>query len=103
LNNLAWWLAAGSDPSYRDGPRAVELAQRACELTAFKQPVMIGTLAAAYAEAGRFSEAADMAERAGQLAERLGEPAIASKNKQLSELYRSGKPFHEAAGDESHQ
>ena len=99
LNNLAWWLAAGSDPKFRNGSRAVELAQRACELTEYKQPLMIGTLAAAYAEAGRFSEAADTAERAGQLAERLGEPAIAAKNKQLSELYRAGKAFHEAAGN----
>jgi hypothetical protein len=41
----------------RNGARAVEFAQKACELTAWKHPLFLTTLAAAYAEAGNFSEA----------------------------------------------
>ena len=56
LNNLAWILAANADPGVRNGPEAVELAEHACRLAEYKQPLMVGTLAAAYAEAGRFAE-----------------------------------------------
>src|SRR5208283_4014985 len=54
LNNLAWILASNPDDELRNGAEAVRLAERACELTHYGQPVFIGTLAAAYAEAGRF-------------------------------------------------
>ena len=57
LNNLAWILAASADPQVRNGPEAVLLAERACKLTDYKKPLLVGTLAAAYAEAGRFPEA----------------------------------------------
>jgi tetratricopeptide (TPR) repeat protein len=97
MNNLAWWLAAGPDASYRNGARAVELAERACELTGYKKPLMIGTLAAAYAEAGRFKDAVTTAERAKAVAEQQGDKAIAAKNSELEELYRAGKPFHESS------
>ena len=50
------------------GPQAVQLAERACELTHYGQPVFLGTLAAAYAEAGRFPEAVTTAEKAERLA-----------------------------------
>ena len=53
LNNLAWLLATGPEVQLRNGPQAVQLAEHACELTAYQQTVFVGTLAAAYAEAGR--------------------------------------------------
>jgi tetratricopeptide (TPR) repeat protein len=96
LNNLAWILAANADPQLRDGKAAVELARRACELTNNQQPVMIGTLAAAYAEAGRFPEAVATAEKAKALAEQQKEETTATKNSELLEVYRAGKPYHEA-------
>ena len=67
LNNLAWILAANPDPQARNGRKAVELAQRACKLTGFKQPLMVGTLAAAYAEAGFYGSSSHSREgrRAG--------------------------------------
>ena len=64
LNNLAWLRAAHSQAQFRDGAEAVRLAERACRLTAYQQPMLIGTLAAAYAEAGRFEEATATAEKA---------------------------------------
>ena len=68
LNNLAWVLAASPDDELRNGAEAVRLAERACELTHYGEPLFIGTLAAAYAEAGRFPEAVTTAEKAEQLA-----------------------------------
>jgi len=97
LNNLAWILAASPDDALRNGAEAVRLAERACELTHNSQPLFIGTLAAAYAEAGRFPEAVATAEKAEQLASDAGQAAVAAKNRQLLELYRAGKPYHEPA------
>ena len=95
LNNLAWVLAASPEAELRNGAEAVRLAERACELTHYGEPLFIGTLAAAYAEAGRFPEAVTTAEKAEQLATTAGLTAVAAKNRQLLELYRAGKPYHE--------
>lgn len=95
LNNLAWVLAASPDDKLRNGAGAVRLAERACELTRHGQPWFMRTLAAAYAEAGRFPEAVAAAEKAEQLAAGAGLTAAAAKNRQLLELFRSGKPYHE--------
>jgi protein O-mannosyl-transferase len=95
LNNLAWILATSPDDSIRNGTEATKCAERACNLTAFKQTGMIGTLAAAYAEAGRFPEAVSTAETAVRLATANGEMHIADINNQLLPLYRAGMPYHE--------
>jgi Flp pilus assembly protein TadD len=95
LNNLAWILAAEPTDSLRNGAEAIKLAERACVLTAYGEPLMIGTLGAAYAESGRFAEAVAMAEKARALAEQLHEPELAAKNLMLLGLYRSGQPYRE--------
>ena len=97
LNNLAWNLATSPDDELRNGAEAVRLAERACELTHYGEPLFLGTLAAAYAEAGRFPEAVTTAEKAERLATAAGLTAVAAKNRQLLELYRAGKPYHEPA------
>jgi Tfp pilus assembly protein PilF len=97
LNNLAWILATYPDPQLRSGAEAVELAERACKLTAYRKPMLVGTLAAAYAEASRFPEAIAMAEKARALAEQAGQPELAAKNQKLLELYRAGKPYREGS------
>jgi tetratricopeptide (TPR) repeat protein len=92
LNNLAWILAANPDPQVRNGREAVALAERACKLTEYKQPMMVGTLAAAYAESGRFAEAVTTAEKAKTLAEQANQTELAARNHTLLERYRSGQP-----------
>ena len=64
LNNLAWLLATSPDDAIRDGKRAIELARKACEETTWKQPHIISTLAAGYAETGDFAEAKKYSQQA---------------------------------------
>jgi tetratricopeptide (TPR) repeat protein len=64
LNNLAWILSASPDDKVRDGGKAVGLAERAVEYSGDKNAMFMRTLAAAYAEAGRFAEALQTAGRA---------------------------------------
>lgn len=57
LNNLAWVLATSPSDELRDGKKAVELATKACEVTGFREPHILSTLASAYAEVGDFENA----------------------------------------------
>ena len=95
LNNLAWLLATDPDEHVRNGPRAVELAERACQLTEWKQAFLMGTLAAAYAEAGRFAEAVATAEKARDKARLDKLEEVAKRNEELLQLYRAGKAYRE--------
>jgi protein O-mannosyl-transferase len=95
LNNLAWILATAADPASRNGQEAVQLAEQACAQTGHGEAMLLGTLAAAYAEAGRFPEAVATAEKAAKLAEDANDPKLASRNRQLLELYRARRPYHE--------
>jgi Tfp pilus assembly protein PilF len=97
LNNLAWLLATCPEPSQRNGPEAVQLARKACELTRFRRTIMVGTLAAAYAEAGRFADAIATAQKACALATEGGDRTLLDRNQQLLELYRAAQPYHEPA------
>ncbi|MSU59234.1 MAG: hypothetical protein EXS35_13885 [Pedosphaera sp.] len=98
LNNLAWLLASHSDAKLRDGAEAVRLATRAAELTGRKQPVVLGTLAAAFAETGQFKQAIETAEAARNLAAVAGQTEVVESNERLLKLYRAGKAAHQAAG-----
>ena len=93
LNNLALVLAACPQASLRNGNKAVELAQRANQLTGNRNPVVLGTLAAAYAETGRFLEAVETALRALELAEMQSNTALANAIRSQMELYQAGTPF----------
>jgi tetratricopeptide (TPR) repeat protein len=95
LNNLAWILASTSNETIRNGTEAVRLAERACELTQRREPVLLGTLAAAYAAAGRFKEAIETAEQARDQAAAAGQTEVAENNRKLLELYRAGKAYYE--------
>ena len=55
--SLAWLLAVCPDVNARNGEYAVDYALKACELSEWKDDSILGTLAAACAEAGRFDAA----------------------------------------------
>ena len=97
LNNLAGLLATASDPQLRNGKAATRLAERACQLTQYKEAFPAETLAAAYAEAGRFDDAVATAQKARTLALAHGQEEIAARNEQLLELYKSGRAYHQEA------
>jgi len=91
LNNLAWVLATSPEEKLRDGKRAIVLATQACELTEYKMPHILSTLAAAYAETGDFPAAIKWATKGLELAKEEQKKELA---KEL-ESYRAGKPFRE--------
>jgi protein O-mannosyl-transferase len=95
LNNLAWLLATTGDVSSQDADRAVKSAKRACESTGYKDPEFVDTLAAAYASAGRFSEAIETAEKAIKLAEAAGQKELAETIQNRLEQYKASRPYHE--------
>jgi tetratricopeptide (TPR) repeat protein len=95
LNHVAWSLATAPQASLRDGAKAVRLARRAAEISDARNPEILGTLAAAYAEAGRFTQAADAARAATELASRQGKKQLADALGQRLKLYQSGVPFRD--------
>jgi len=92
LNNLAWALSTCPDASLRNGAKAIELAQKADQLAGGENPIFIRTLAAAYAENGRFNDAIETAQRAVQLALAQRDFALASKLEKDLDLYRKFSP-----------
>jgi protein O-mannosyl-transferase len=96
LENLATILASDPNPGMRDGPEAIRLAEHACQLTGYKEPHVVSVLSMAYAETGRYQDAASTAEVAAGLAEASGDLVGAKVNRELAQQYRSGKPYRQA-------
>lgn len=92
LNALAWVKATCPDASQRDGPEAVRLAERAVDLSAGRDPEVLSTLAAAYAEANRFPDAVDTLSKAISRAESQKKTDFAAKLGSRLERYKAGKP-----------
>ena len=95
-NNLAWVLATSSDARIHDGARAVRLAHEAVKLSDGREPSFLRTLAAAYAEDGRFSEAAAVAKQAVLVAKMQGKTDVAKRLEKDLVLYRELQPVRDA-------
>jgi len=94
FNSLAWLLATCPESRYRNGVRAIQLATRAVEL--LDAANNIGTLAAAYAEAGRFQEAIKTQERAiAKLKKEKGNKKDMAEYEKHLASYKAGKPWRE--------
>jgi Flp pilus assembly protein TadD len=91
LNGLAWILATYPDPNMRDATQAIGLAERAAALTKHQDAIILNTLAAAYAAADRFSEAAATAQKALDLASDQRSDQLADSIRQRLEMYKQGK------------
>jgi tetratricopeptide (TPR) repeat protein len=94
-NNVAWVLATGSDPSIRDGAKAVGFAQEAVRLSGGREPRFLRTLAAAYAESGRFSEAVAVVQQAVLVATMQGKTDVANRLKEDLVFYRGHLPLRQ--------
>jgi tetratricopeptide (TPR) repeat protein len=98
LNTLAWLLATWPDARIRDGVRAVKYAGHACELTHYGVLPLLTTLAAAYAEAGRFDDATATAQEVCARARAAGEQDLFEKNQKLLDLYHAHQPYYDDTG-----
>jgi len=91
--SLAWIRATSTAGAWRDGAEAVRLAERACTLTRNRDVDALDALAAAYAEVGRFAEAANAARRALEMTD-----TSAGRNREIRArvaLYEAGRPYRE--------
>jgi tetratricopeptide (TPR) repeat protein len=95
MSNLAWVLATSPDPSLRDGPKAVQLAEQALRISGGRIAILFRTLAAAYAESGRFSEAVQTAQRGLELANSQGNSDLVTELQGAIALYQEQQPLRD--------
>jgi len=93
LNNLAMFRASCRQAEFRNGQEAVKLAEAACRLSGRRNPSFLGTLAAAYAEAGRFGDAVKTMQEALALAKASGANELVPIQTQMLQLFRAGKAY----------
>ena len=94
-NNLAWLLATALEATLRNGPKAVALAERANQLNGGSNAPVLHTLAAAYAEMGRFGDARTTARRALDLAVAQKNGDLTAKLPEEIKLYEENKPVRD--------
>ena len=93
LSGLSWILATSREEEFRNGIEAVRLAERACELTNYRNAETLRTLAAAHAEAGQFTAAVEAAQKAVDLYLVSGDQRRAAHTAQMQQLYKAGRPY----------
>jgi protein O-mannosyl-transferase len=102
LNNLAWVLATSPESSVRNGSKAVALAEQAQHLSGEGNPGILRTLAAAYAENGRFTDAIDIAQRGADSARAQGDAGLAEIFQADTAFYRVNQPLRTAGRPGDH-
>ncbi|MBM4017083.1 MAG: tetratricopeptide repeat protein [Planctomycetes bacterium] len=95
MDHLARIRAADPDAALRNGAEAVALAERACALTGRRDPECLDTLAAAYAEAGRFADAAAAAREASAMAAAQGRRDLAARINARRRQFEAGRPLRQ--------
>jgi tetratricopeptide (TPR) repeat protein len=95
LDKAGWFLAVRGEVSVEKANQAIAYAQRVCELTKYTVPAHLDTLGAAYAAAGRFTEAKVAAEKALKLARETGQKDLADAIENRIKLYEAGQPYRE--------
>lgn len=97
LNDAAWQLATSSNESLRNGKDAVQLALKAMDFKGNRDPMLLRTLSAAYAETGRYDEAVKTARRAAIFAAREKNAELEASIKNMLVQFEAGKPYRETA------
>jgi tetratricopeptide (TPR) repeat protein len=95
LSGAAWLLATSPDANIRNGAEAVALAESANEIASGKNPEVVDTLAAAYAESGDFVKTRSLANQALDLAVTQRDGALVAAIRSRIQLYSESKPFRE--------
>ncbi len=91
--NLAWILATSSDDSLRDGSRAVQLVEDVASRAGHANAIVLRTLAAAYAETGRFNDAIVTAQHAIEIAKATGNEDLVDDLERNVAAYRANRPI----------
>jgi len=102
-NDLAWMLATAPEDSLRNGKEALRLARDASGAMGDRDPNLLDTLAAAYAEIGEYAKAAETARKGLHIVEMFGiQVQVKPGNRDLQEnlrremlLYEGGQPLRE--------
>ena len=95
LYKLCWVMGSAADAEVRNGHKAVEYGEKASRLTDAKSEVVLGVLAAAYAESGNYDEALSTARRAAALPTAQANSGILSLLQSQIQLYQKGQPFRD--------
>jgi spermidine synthase len=92
---LARLLATHPDAAHRNGAKAVELAELACQRVQFAEAPYLDTLAAAYAEVGQFDKAVSTARKSVELARAERKNLLAREVESRLKLYEAGQPYRD--------
>jgi tetratricopeptide (TPR) repeat protein len=93
----AWALATRPDPAARNAALALRLAEQACEATGYREAGYVDTLAAAYAEAGRFPDAQAAARQALALVSSADQPERYRSIQARLRLYEAHQPARDGS------
>lgn len=96
LNQRAWMLAVAPDSADRNPGEAIRLVTEAGRAIGREHPPYLDTLAAAYAAAGRYEDAAQTAQRALELGAAASEGFQREVQERLA-LYRAGRAYVESS------
>ena len=94
-NAVAWIFATCPDARFRRGDAAVSFALKAAQVSQNGNPAVLDTLAAAYAEAGRFDKAVETAQRALGLAGQQGDKKLEASLQTRLKSYQARKPWRD--------
>jgi hypothetical protein len=95
FDRRAWVLATHPDVRARNGVEALALAKQVCQATRYQQPVLLDTLAAAYAEAGHFPDAVETIKNAQALAVAAKQGELAKELEERLRFYKACRPYRE--------
>jgi predicted Zn-dependent protease len=95
LDELAWVFATHPNDELRDGHEAVRLAEHACTLTKRTNPLLLATLASAYAETGNFSEAINTIQESISKARSSSDQDTIALDEKLLGFFQSNKPIRQ--------
>ena len=95
LSALAWIMATWPDAPVRNGREAIDLAQRASDLSRGTDLSALRALAAGRAEVGKFSESISIAERALKLAADQSNKPMADSLQADLKLYQQNAPVRD--------
>ncbi len=94
VNGLAWILATSPRDDQRNGEEALRLAEKVCKLEASRH-MYVDTLAAAYAELGRFDQAVATMREAIRLVREADDAANLAAYEARLKLYEQKQPYRD--------